>query len=125
MANGPRRERKPKGVALVTDVDDGAKAAYDLPSPSKAGVVNDGKDQNGNPIKDADGVEEEEDMADKVGWNQRYGWPVESVLAGDSMLDHSTWLETKMPDAFFGGNSPYPTPSLRLYLVPRSDHFSC
>lgn len=44
-------------------------------------------------------------MADKVGWNQRFGWPVENVLDGDTMLDHSTWLEGKIPDAFFGGKS--------------------
>ncbi|KAI0446692.1 C2 domain-containing protein [Xylaria telfairii] len=102
LANDPRRSRKPKGVALVTDVDDGTKAAYDLPTPSKAGVVEFAKDADGKIIQDSAGAEEEADMADKVGWNQRFGWPVESVLAGDSMLDHSTWLEGKIPDAFFG-----------------------
>ncbi|KAF2968014.1 hypothetical protein GQX73_g5584 [Xylaria multiplex] len=100
IPNDPRRSRKPKGVALVTDVDDGTKVAYDLPSPSKAGVVEFTKDEDGKPIQD--GLDDEEDIADKVGWNQRFGWPVDSVLSGDSMLDHSTWLEGKIPDAFFG-----------------------
>ncbi|KAI1124715.1 C2 domain-containing protein [Nemania abortiva] len=102
LANDPRRSRKPKGVALVTDVDDGTKVAYDLPSPSKAGVVEVAKDADGKPIQQNGTAEEEEDMAEKVGWNQRFGWPVESVLSGDSMLDHSTWLEGKLPDKFFG-----------------------
>ncbi|GAW20606.1 hypothetical protein ANO14919_101140 [Xylariales sp. No.14919] len=101
IPNDPRRERKPKGVALVTDVDDGNKVSYDLPTPSKAGVVEFSKDEHGKPIQEQT-LEEEEDMADKVGWNQRFGWPVDSVLSGDSMLDHSTWLEGKIPDAFFG-----------------------
>ncbi|KAI0873036.1 C2 domain-containing protein [Hypoxylon argillaceum] len=103
LANDPRRSRKPKGVALVTDVDDGTnKAAYDLPSPTKAGVVEVAKDVNGNPIQDSAAAQEEEDMAEKVGWNQRFGWPVESVLSGDTMLDHTTWVESKLPDKFFG-----------------------
>ncbi|TGJ85329.1 hypothetical protein E0Z10_g3465 [Xylaria hypoxylon] len=101
IPNDPRRPRKPKGIALVTDVDDGTKVAYDLPSPSKAGVVEFAKDEHGKPI-DEQGLKEEEDIAGKVGWEQRFGWPVESVLDGDSMLDHSTWLEGKIPDAFFG-----------------------
>lgn len=88
----------------MTDVDDGTnKAAYDLPSPTKAGVVEVAKDVNGNPIQDSAAAQEEEDMAEKVGWNQRFGWPVESVLSGDTMLDHTTWVESKLPDKFFGG----------------------
>ncbi|KAI1200925.1 C2 domain-containing protein [Nemania serpens] len=102
VGNDPRPSRKPKGIALVTDVDDGVKAAYDLPSPSKAGVAGVAKDVDGKPIQENGTAEEAEDMADKVGWNQRYGWPVESVLSGDSMLDQSTWLEGKLPDEYFG-----------------------
>ncbi|KAI1176202.1 C2 domain-containing protein [Nemania sp. FL0916] len=102
LTSDPRRSRKPNGVALVTDADDGATADYDLPSPTKAGVVQVAKDADGQPIQEDGTAKEMEDMADKVGWNQRYGWPVESVLEGDSMLDHSTWLEGKLPDTMFG-----------------------
>ncbi|KAI1083363.1 tricalbin [Whalleya microplaca] len=97
-----RRTRKPKGIALATDVDDGSKAAYDLPTPSKAGAVEIVKDNEGRTIIDGNTVEEEEDLAAKVGWTQRFGWPTESVLAGESLLDQSTWLEEKVPDQFFG-----------------------
>ncbi|KAI0818342.1 C2 domain-containing protein [Xylaria sp. FL0064] len=101
LANDPRGPRKTNAVALVTDVDDGTKVAYDLPSPSKAGVVEAHKDEHGKAMPEQ-GSTEEEDMADKVGWNQRFGWPVDSALSGDSMLDHATWLESKLPDTFFG-----------------------
>ncbi|KAJ3560958.1 hypothetical protein NPX13_g9123 [Xylaria arbuscula] len=101
LANDPRGPRKPKGVALVTDVDDGNKVAYDLPEASKDGVVETAKDESGQPIKDP-GSTDEEDIAAKVGWEQRFGWPVDSVLAGDSMLDHQTWLEGKIPNTMFG-----------------------
>lgn len=93
-------------MALVTDVDDGNKAAYDLPTPSKAGVVELAKDENGKPIQEDDSVEGEANIADKVGWEQRFGWPVDSVLSGDSTLDQSTWLEEKIPDQYFGGKPP-------------------
>ncbi|KAI0390963.1 C2 domain-containing protein [Xylariaceae sp. FL0594] len=95
----PNLSRRQKGVALATDVDDGTKAAYDLPPPSKAGVVEKGLDKTGQE-NDAD--EPEENLTEKVGWEQRFGWPVESILEGDSLLDHSTWLEDKIPDQYFG-----------------------
>ncbi|KAI1431692.1 C2 domain-containing protein [Xylaria sp. CBS 124048] len=95
----PRLSRKPKGIALVTDTDDGPKAAYELPTPSKAGVV---ETKNGESTKEGGEAEAEQSIADKVGWEQRFGWPVESVLDGDTMLDHETWLETKVPDTYFG-----------------------
>ncbi|KAI8631767.1 C2 domain-containing protein [Xylariaceae sp. FL1651] len=101
VPNNLHRSRPPRGIALATDVDDGTKAAYDLPSPSKAGVVELAKDKDGKPIH-KDDIEDEEDLAAKVGWTQRYGWPVDSALSSDSLLDHSTWLEDKVPDKFFG-----------------------
>ncbi|CAJ2500896.1 Uu.00g037490.m01.CDS01 [Anthostomella pinea] len=102
MPDELRRPHRPKGVAIATDVDDGSKAAYDLPPPSKAGVVEFEHDKDGKLIPGGNTAVEEEDLAAKVGWTQRYGWPVDSVTAGDSMLDHTTWLEGQVPDKFFG-----------------------
>ncbi|KAI1333108.1 C2 domain-containing protein [Xylariaceae sp. FL0255] len=97
IPNGLHSHR-PKGIALATDVDDGTnQATYDLPEPSKVGVVH-FADENDEQKK----AQEEEDLAAKVGWTQRFGWPVDSVTSGDSMLDHSTWLEGKIPDHLFG-----------------------
>ncbi|KAI1409693.1 tricalbin [Hypoxylon sp. FL1857] len=97
-----RRSRKPKAIAIATDVDDGTKANYDLPTPSKAGAIEIPKDKDGRPITDGNTVEEEEDLAAKVGWTQRFGWPVDSVMEGESLLDHSTWVEETLPDQYFG-----------------------
>lgn len=91
----------------MTDLDDGTRVSYDLPEASMAGVVESAKDESGQPIKEP-GATDEEDIAAKVGWEQRFGWPVDSVLSGDSMLDHTTWLEGKIPDTMFGGNTPLP-----------------
>ncbi|KAI1093498.1 tricalbin [Rostrohypoxylon terebratum] len=97
-----RRLRKPRGVAIATDVDDGTKADYALPSPSKAGAVIHSKDKDGQSILTAHSAQEEEDLAAMVGWTQRFGWPVDSVMEGDSLLDHTTWLEGNVPDQYFG-----------------------
>ncbi|KAK6948278.1 hypothetical protein Daesc_010042 [Daldinia eschscholtzii] len=102
IPNDPRRTRKPKGVAIATDVDDGTKANYDLPSPTKDGAMEIVRDKDGRPIMDGNTAEEEEDLAAKVGWTQRFGWPVDSVMEGESLLDHSTWLEERLPDQYFG-----------------------
>ncbi|KAI0175987.1 tricalbin [Hypoxylon sp. FL1284] len=97
-----RNPRKQRGVAIATDVDDGSQAAYDLPPPSKAGAVASVQDQDGRPITDGNTMEEEEDLAAMVGWTQRFGWPVDSATEGESLLDHSTWLDSKVPDQYFG-----------------------
>ncbi|KAI1106687.1 tricalbin [Jackrogersella minutella] len=97
-----RRPRKAQGVAIATDVDDGTRASYDLPSPSRAGAIVLPKDQDGRTIADENDAREEEDLAAKVGWSQRFGWPMDSVTEGESLLDHTTWLEGTVPDQYFG-----------------------
>lgn len=103
--NPLHKSKKPKGMAIVTDVDDGTKAEYDLPDPSKAGAIEVPKDDDGKTIQGApdDPEETPEELAAKVGWTQRFGWPMESVFDGESLLDHTTWVEGKLPDKFFGG----------------------
>ncbi len=63
---------------------------------------------------DGNTIEEEEDLAAKVGWTQRFGWPEDSVMEGESLLDHSTWLDDKVPDEYFGGwytsSQPFSSP---------------
>ncbi|KAI5867087.1 tricalbin [Durotheca rogersii] len=102
IPNDLRRSRKPKGIALATDVDDGSQVNYDLPTPSKAGAIENPKDKDGRPITDGNTAEEEEDLAALVGWTQRFGWPVDSVTEGESLLDHSTWVEENLADTLFG-----------------------
>lgn len=40
---------------------------------------------------------------DTTGWAPRLGWPKELVEEGDSMQDHTTWLESNLADKFYGG----------------------
>ncbi|KAH8645472.1 C2 domain-containing protein [Xylariales sp. PMI_506] len=94
-----RPHRKNQAVAVATDVDDGSAPTYDLPPASKARVAEAPKDEQGNPIPESD---EQDDLAEKVGWTQRFGWPTESVMEVESMLDHQTWVEGKLSDKFYG-----------------------
>ncbi|KAH8841832.1 hypothetical protein MCOR27_003834 [Pyricularia oryzae] len=89
-----------KGVAIATDIDDGSKPEYDLPSPSRAGVVD--QEQNGHADANGEPVEDEEVMGPKTGWAPRIGWPTEAIGEAQSLLDHSTWLEGHLPDTLYG-----------------------
>ncbi|KAK6865488.1 hypothetical protein PG995_002016 [Apiospora arundinis] len=98
-----RHHRKHKAVAVVTDADDGAKADYELPSPSRAGAIDVPKDKEGNAFSDdKNDAERPEDIAARVGWPQRFGWPHDSPLTSESLLDHQTWLEGKIPGHLYG-----------------------
>lgn len=107
MPNSIHRPRRPNGIAIVTDKDDGAKVEYDLPdtSDAKAGVVDMSKVQDRKALENGTIPEEDEDadIAAKVGWKSQFGWPTESVLEGDSPLDHATWVEGNLPEYLFGG----------------------
>lgn len=98
--------QKPKGLALVSDLDGGANADVDLPPPSKAGAVELRKGEDGKPL--ANGVAGEDDETDwgKTGWEPRFGWPKESAHEGESLLDHATWVESQLSEQFFGGRGP-------------------
>ncbi|KAL2023456.1 hypothetical protein VTK56DRAFT_2452 [Thermocarpiscus australiensis] len=94
--------RRPKGVAIVTDMDtDGAKADVDLPSPSKAGAIELPQGEDEKALAGGADEDEAEDWS-KTGWAPRFGWPDESAHEGESMLDHTTWLESQISEDFFG-----------------------
>ncbi|KAH8890839.1 tricalbin [Thozetella sp. PMI_491] len=95
--------RRPKGVAIVTDIDDGSKPAFDLPSPSKAGAIAVEKDADGNVVSDGHALESSGVQMGEhtTGWAPRFGWPMHST-SGESLLDHNTWLENRLPDKFYG-----------------------
>ena len=45
-------------------------------------------------------------FVEKVGWAPRFGQgDLTEAEAGESLLDHETFLETKLDDKFFGGKS--------------------
>ncbi|KAK4129332.1 tricalbin [Parathielavia appendiculata] len=94
--------RRPKGIAIVSDIDDGTKADVDLPPPSKAGAIEVPKDEDGKPLANGQPVEGEEDGWSKTGWAPQFGWPTESAHEGESLLDHTTFVESVLSEQFFG-----------------------
>jgi hypothetical protein len=94
-----------KGVAIATDIDDGSKPEYDLPSPTKDGVVAIPQDKDAKADVDGD---EKNQFGPKTGWAPQLGWPMESIHQAESLLDHSTWLEGQIPDKFYGGGLRIP-----------------
>ena len=45
-------------------------------------------------------------FVEKVGWAPRFGQgDMTEAEAGESLLDHETFLESKLDDKFFGGRS--------------------
>lgn len=94
-----------KGVAIATDIDDGTQPTLDLPPPSKAGAVS---TQDGlQPGENGYGPGHKETVMgpDTTGWEPRFGWPTDLIEEGDSMQDHTTWLESNLADHFYGGKS--------------------
>ncbi len=107
IPEGFHNPKRPKGVAIATDIDDGSKPVYDLPAPSKAGAVEVSDGVNGEALANGRTPEDgKTEMGENTGWAPRFGWPVESVTQGESLLDQSTWLETQLPEKFFGGMPP-------------------
>ena len=54
-------------------------------------------------MKDGEDPEAKDAPYSRTGWAPRFGWPADSAMGGESLLDHATWVEGKLPDKFFGG----------------------
>jgi hypothetical protein len=89
----------------VTDIDDGSKPDIALPAPSKAGAIEVPKEgsESAAIAKKDEGAQ----FGDMTGWAPRFGWPVESAHESESLLDRATWLESQIPDTYFGGEMPF------------------
>ncbi|EFY84701.1 membrane bound C2 domain protein (vp115), putative [Metarhizium acridum CQMa 102] len=95
-----QRSRRPKGAAIITDVDDGTGPDEVLPDVGKAGVLDVAKDAQG---KDAAGTIDgsQEAPYSRTGWAPKFGWGGGAIDA-ESLLDHSTWLEGRLPHNLYG-----------------------
>jgi hypothetical protein len=86
--------------------DDGTPDQYDLPPPNKEGAIPLSTSANGD-VKQANGrvsVGEDDRWArDRTGWAPRFGTGNPEDSAGDTLLDHQTFLDSKLHDKFFGG----------------------
>ncbi|RDW73981.1 putative transmembrane protein [Coleophoma crateriformis] len=111
VPDGFHHEHKSKGVALATDIDDGAPGAYDLPEPTTAGALaptGPPKDQAGQPLTNGVSgafLDEDEDARwiERAGWAPRFGNGMKGDEdEGETLLDHQTWLEGKLEDKYYG-----------------------
>ena len=93
---------------MVTDVDDGTGPDEDLPEPSKEGVLDVARDAQGKPLTDGADPEAKEAPYSRTGWAPKVGWADPSINQSESLLDHATWLEGRIPDSLYGGE--YTTP---------------
>jgi len=94
-------------------MDDGKPGAYNLPSPSTAGALAAKaplKDKSGKPlVNGANGhidAEDEDRWIERAGWAPRFGSGASNAsMEGESLADHQTWVEGKLEDKFFGGET--------------------
>lgn len=93
---------------MVTDVDDGTGPDEDLPEPSKEGVLDVARDAQGKPLADGADPEAKEAPYSRTGWAPKVGWADPNINQGESLLDHATWLEGRIPDALYGGKHTTP-----------------
>ncbi|KAJ6018194.1 hypothetical protein N7451_001573 [Penicillium sp. IBT 35674x] len=98
---GFHHDKKPTGVAVITDKDDG-KADYDLPPPRSATAL---------IAEDANAPEGQKgDMDEDMRWaRNRTGWAPKlheertaEEEAEGTLLDHQTFLEGRISDKFYG-----------------------
>ncbi|KAL9115869.1 MAG: hypothetical protein Q9227_000237 [Pyrenula ochraceoflavens] len=99
---GFHHERKPKGVGIATDLDDGTPDQYDLPPPSKEGAVDTASITGSTKQANGTITEDERWARHRVGWAPRFGNGDPKDDEGDTLLEHQTFLEGKLDDKFFG-----------------------
>lgn len=102
-----QQSRRPKGAAIITDVDDGTGPIEDLPEPSKEGALDVARDEQGKPLADGTDPKAEEAPFSRTGWAPRLGWPIDDATEQESLLDHATWVEGQLPDTLYGGMSQF------------------
>ncbi|PNY28037.1 Uncharacterized protein TCAP_02038 [Tolypocladium capitatum] len=97
-----QQSRREKGAAIVTDQDDGSGPVEDLPEPSKAGVLDVATDADGKRLAHGTDPEAKEAPFSRTGWAPKIGWPSGDAMEGESLLDHATWIEGRLPDTLYG-----------------------
>ncbi|RMD43016.1 hypothetical protein DV735_g2151, partial [Chaetothyriales sp. CBS 134920] len=100
---GEVKLQQTKAVGVVTDLDDGKAAKYDLPPPSTKGAVA----ASAAGAKQANGAPQEPAIAgdwSKTGWAPRFGSGNKDGEGTDdrTLLDHQTLVEAHLDEKFFG-----------------------
>ncbi|KAH8431124.1 putative membrane bound C2 domain protein (vp115) [Aspergillus melleus] len=101
---GFHRDKKPKGMAIITDKDDGTPDDYDLPLPKTATDIEKDSKESSDGQTDEGGMNEDMRWArDRTGWAPQFVQvPTEEEQAEGTLLDHQDFLEGKLDDKFFG-----------------------
>lgn len=88
-------------LTILQNGDAGPK--YDLPPPTKAGAVDAAApDHPAKANGHAPELDEDDEWA-RVGWAPRFGMPGSDEPDDEgTLLDHQTWLESKLEDKFYG-----------------------
>ncbi|KAL4783445.1 tricalbin [Aspergillus varians] len=97
--------RETKAVGVITDKDDGTPAPYDLPPPRSAtALLNDEKAEETTDQKTDGETDDGKRWArDRTGWAPKFVHePTEEEQDEATLLDHQTFLESKLDDKFFG-----------------------
>ncbi|KAE8369882.1 C2 domain-containing protein [Aspergillus caelatus] len=99
---GLKHDTKPKGMAIITDKDDGTPSQYDLPPPKSATALLD--EEKTDISQGENGMTEDLRWArDRTGWAPRFHEePTEEEKAEGTLLDHQDFLESRLDDKFFG-----------------------
>lgn len=86
----------------MTDFDDGTGQVEDLPDVAGATALGVAKDADGNQIV-GDDPEAAEPPFSRTGWAPKFGAIGDKIMEQESLLDHATWVEGKLPDTLYGG----------------------
>ncbi|KAJ5929788.1 hypothetical protein N7454_006738 [Penicillium verhagenii] len=98
---GFHHEKKPKGIAVITDKDDG-KADYDLPPPRSATALI-AEDANAPEGNKGDMNEDMRWARDRTGWEPKFHEErTAEEEAEGTLLDHQTFLEGRISENLFG-----------------------
>jgi len=93
-------------VPLTAKQDDGTPDQYDLPPPTTEGAIPPSPTSPRKPGLANGHVHQDESalFVERTGWAPRFGQcSITETEAGESLLDHQTFLESKLDDRFFGG----------------------
>ncbi|KAK2790498.1 hypothetical protein FQN52_005515 [Onygenales sp. PD_12] len=97
-------KKKTEAVGAATDIVNGTTPGQFEPAPSTSKVIDASTTEkpqtNGEPNGEL--TEEERWARSRTGWAPRFHVPEDDLDEGETLLDHQTFIETRLDDKFFG-----------------------
>ncbi len=104
---------------MLTDLEIDSKPKIELPPPTGPSPIVVKSNENANTLAHAAAAPKETEMGEETtGWAPRFGWPADAEGA-ESLLHHTTWLESQLPDKFYGGTEEKTPAPLPFFPRPR------